>query len=164
MSAGLRVGLMIFQQVHNQRQAWKSSHDLHYKPKLVGNCTYLAFNVVQINKVNESPSESPPDGCLLISAYPDIAGQPTITRVRVYICVAGVVHAPRLVGQKWVSTRIEATPKARSASQVQNAFESWKPCPRTYKIHTRSSGGNDSSVALKGRVPPLCIPHSVTPR
>lgn len=54
------LGLMIFQQVHNQRQAWKSSHDLHYKAKVIGNCTYLAFNVVQINKVNESCSESQP--------------------------------------------------------------------------------------------------------
>lgn len=104
MLAELRARLIIFQQVHNQRQAWKSSHDLHYKPKLVGNCTYLAFNVFRINKVNETPSESPPDGCLLISAYPDIAGQSTSARVGVYLCVSGVVHAPRLVGRKWVST------------------------------------------------------------
>ncbi len=115
-------GLTIFQQVHNQRQAWKSSHDLHYKPKVVVNCTFPAFNVVQINKVNGRFSESSPDGCLLIPVYSDIAGQFTFARVRVCICVSGVVRTPRLVGRKWVSTRYRSDPQVAKRAPGRERF------------------------------------------
>jgi len=65
---------MILQQVHNPKQAWKSLHDLHCNHNLVGNCTYLASKVVQINKneLMKPLRKVGQTGCLLISAYPNI--------------------------------------------------------------------------------------------
>lgn len=55
-------------QVHNQKQAWKSLRDLRWSHKLVvGKCTSLTSQAVQIDKVNEPFPKPSSSGTLVAS-------------------------------------------------------------------------------------------------
>lgn len=129
---------------------------MHYKPKLVGDCTYLAFNIVQINKVNEAFLESAPDGCLLISSYPHIAGQPTLACARVCVCVASVVHTPDSWAGSGSPLANRSEPPSCEARPGPERFRIVETMPRTYKIYAQHNRviATTHPVAPKGRILP----------